>query len=369
MNDSKSKIIIVIEEVIDILKELQGSVLTPSQKAKITNQNDKIKDLFISAAPESLDYMALYYDLLTSVLSSSIEKEIRNNSKNYIGYYLPKLIKTEQDKIVNTTKKAKKEILIACGKYFIKDYQESILKVHEKYNLTSKEVNSIINECLMQLQGVTKKEQIDFSLLKQAKINLVQDYFTYAKGPNKYCAVNPVSEGFLRKTIDEIKNEEPILFEKMKQERDDILSAKKIEEGILADKINNYIKNGIDYDDHHILFTVIDYYCLTDIDPMYLFKNPMKCLCNSTKVDEQTLCNIRNAHLLLETNALSYFKTNITLNENSVTLEELESIENILKSNGIKVTKISMGIALDRYFKDIPILPLISKESKRNLSC
>ncbi len=316
------------------------------------------KELLFNVKPEILcdnmpysltRYMHLYSKLLFKILEQD-----KNINFLALNSYSQKPYLEKVNKKIN---KEKSQLIRLCGDEILAEYCDNALKTCLKYEMSHVDIVRILNQYVNTKEKIVgRKEEQNFQ--EQGFLSILRLIINSDVSFEEFCELYQLNEDTAKKIIKKGKVLDYSLYEQVKHKLEEKRAQRDQTYGAIAEEALNYCQNGINYDKQIIKFTILDYYCLTLEKPGMLWHKAAAGKYKKNNWDYPFL----NEDYESPTVVLDVFKSNkrvidgVVINQNMI-----DEVYEFLMQSEIPVTFKSLDIALTRYVRGIPILPLKNK--------
>lgn len=359
----KQKNLELVKDIIKMFTVFTQREIDSTIKRKVTKYNKRIHNYIYNGAPESLEYINLYYEIYEKISLQILEYNIKNNKNDYKGKNKHKL-REEIEKNVFADKMA---TLAYMGKYIIQDYENDIPMLLNKYQLKPINLDSIINHYLLIKQGKNRVKDMDLSIKKEAKKNLIRMLIDSNESKEEFCVSKNLSTSFIDTITKELSNDYPEIVAALEEKYQKDAKKNYFLLNNIYYKIVGFIKDGIETSEGIVNFTILDYLCLTTkVSPRELRDK----IAPGKEMSEELYNRFQkldNSYWSKTINLNMALVCPTTINSELITSQEIETLYNILYENRIPVTKSTMAAIVHRYANNISLLPLKNVGAIRKL--
>lgn len=316
------------------------------------------KELLFNVKPEILcdnmpynltRYMHLYSKLLFKILEQD-----KNINFLALNSYSQKPYLEKVNKKIN---KEKSQLIRLCGDEILAEYCDNALKTCLKYEISHVDIVRILNQYVDTKEKVVgRKEEQNFQ--EQGIRSILRLIIKSDVSFEEFCELYHLKMDTLKNMIRKGKALDYPLFEQAKGKLEEKRMQRSQTYSAIAQEVLDYCQKGIAYANQNIKFTILDYYCLTLERPSMLWHKAATAEYRKNNWDYPFL----NQGYESPTVALDVFKSNKRAIDGVVINQDMiDEVYEFLMQNEIPVTFKSLDIALTRYVRGIPILPLKNK--------
>lgn len=317
------------------------------------------KELLFNVKPEilcdNMPYSLTRYTHLYSKLLFKILEQDKNINFLALNSYSQKPYLEKVNKKIN---KEKSQLIMLCGDEILTEYCDNALETCLKYETNYVDIVRILNQYVKTKEKVVGLKEEEQNFPEQGLRSILQLIINSDVSFEEFCELYQIKVGTLKTIIKKGKVLDYPLFEQTKHRLEEKRMERNQTYSAIAKTVLDYCQNGIAYANQNIKFTILDYYCLTLESPGMLWHKASTAGYRKNNWDYPFL----NESYESPTISLDVFKSNKrAIDGIAINQDMIDEVYEFLIQNEIPVTFKSLDIAITRYAKGIPILPLKNK--------
>ncbi len=331
-------------------------IINPKHIAKC---HKHFKELLFNVKPEilcdNITYsLPKYIQLYSNIQFKILKQDKKINFLTLNSYSQKNYLEQVNQKI----EKEKTQLIMLCGDEILVEYCNNALKTCLKYETKHQNIVKILNQYLKIKEKIVSLKTEEQNFKEQGLRSILRLISNSDLSFEEFCELYQVNITTLKSMMKRGKaldyplfTQAKCKFEEKRAESVEIYSA-------IAQEVFNYCQKGINYNNQIIKFTILDYYCLTLERPGMLWHKTSR----SGYVKNNWEFPFLNESYESPTVALDVFKSyQRTVDGIVINQDMIDEVYEFLAQNEIPVTFKSLDIALTRYVRGIPILPLKNK--------